>query len=115
VIGFLWNCSKTTGDAGSQSASQEGTSVPQQVSVVPLGGNTWMAGSPSGGAVKTEGITGWTDKKTHFTAYVRIATPATFKVWLNLKVPEGESRIQLSALGVSKEITVQGSSPKDYL
>ncbi|MCJ8165687.1 DUF3472 domain-containing protein [Pontibacter sp. E15-1] len=79
--------------------------------VVPLGGNTWKSGKEgAGGMIDEHGITGWSDGQVYFTTYARVAQKGPMKVWLNLRVPEGTSKLQLEALGKTKTITVQGNT-----
>jgi len=81
---------------------------------VPLGGNTWSSGVKSGGNVTNYGIENWTKESTMFTIYVRVAKTGTIKVWLNMKVPEGKSKIELSINGRSKKMNAEGVDAKDY-
>lgn len=81
---------------------------------VPLGGNTWSSGDKSGGKVTNNGIENWTNENTIFTTYVRVAKTGTIQAWLNMKVPEGKSEIELSINGRSKKINAEGNDAKDY-
>ncbi len=81
---------------------------------VPLGGNTWSSSDKSAGNVTNTGIENWTSGNTTFTTYVRVSKTGAIKVWLNLKVPEGKSKIALSINGRSKEINAEGVDVKDY-
>ncbi|MEO5999840.1 MAG: DUF3472 domain-containing protein [Chitinophagaceae bacterium] len=82
---------------------------------VPVGGNTFSSSNTNGARnIGKEGITKWTDEKMNFTTYVRINQPGTLKLSLNLKVPDGKSRLKISVQGISKEINVEGNSRADY-
>jgi hypothetical protein len=82
---------------------------------VPLGGNAWrVANDTTGGTITNDGIVGWTDNKVKFTAYFRVAVKGKFKLWLNLKVPDGKSVISVSAAKSTKNITVSGATAWDY-
>jgi hypothetical protein len=81
---------------------------------IPIGGNTWSNGDKTGGSVTNNGIENWTDNNTSFTTYVRFAKTGDLKVWVNLKVPVGSSKIQISITGSSKEIDAKGATEKKY-
>jgi len=82
---------------------------------VPIGGNTWRLGKDStGGTLSNQGIMYWTNRDVKFTTYVRFAAKGKVMVWLNLKQGDGKSRIAVSVLNTTKEITVAGNTPKDY-
>jgi hypothetical protein len=82
---------------------------------VPIGGNTWrMSDDTTGGEVTNEGIVNWTSKDTKFETYIRFAKSCKVKLWINLQVPEGESRIAVSALKITRKILVSGNQAKDY-
>ncbi len=81
---------------------------------VPIGGNTWrMDKDTIGGAVTNNGITDWSGKQVKFVTYVRVAKKGKIKLWLNLKVADGKSHINVSILKSVKGITVTGNSAKD--
>jgi hypothetical protein len=82
---------------------------------VPFGGNAWRTGKDTtGGEISKEGIVNWTNEGVKFTSYIRFAAKGKFKLWLNLKVTDGTSKIAISALKSTKQITVKGSEAKDY-
>lgn len=82
---------------------------------VPIGGNSWrIAKDTIGGAVTNNGIVDWTSDKVKFNTYFRVANKGKFKIWISLKVAGGTSRITVSALKSTKEITVTGADLKDY-
>jgi len=114
------------------------------IDTIPLGGNTWRNPSgvipgiiaedenepqPQGGRVNNEGIADWTDQGVWFTTWCRISGKGKVHLWLNLSVPEGESRISvclqsgdkrkddkpLTGLTAAvKELNVTGSQLKRY-
>ena len=79
---------------------------------VPIGGNTFT--SSGGRNIGREGIVRWSDEKQQFTTYVRITQPGTLKLAVNLKVPEGRSRLKISVVGMAKEIDVEGNGYRDH-
>jgi hypothetical protein len=82
---------------------------------IQLGGNAWRTGKDTtGGKITNDGIVNWSDKDAKFIAYVRIAKKGTLKLWLNLKVADGKSRIAVTALKATKEVTATGNVLKDY-
>lgn len=82
--------------------------------IVPIGGNTWSEGDKAGGEITNNGIENWNNANAIFTTYVRVSKTGTVKVWLDLKVPDGKSKIQVSVTGSSKEIIVDGIDEKKY-
>jgi hypothetical protein len=82
--------------------------------VVPLGGNTWRNGKDTvGGNISNDGIVNWKAAKVNFTVYVRFGRTGKFKLYLDLAVPQGKSKITVSALGVAKKIVLTGNPFKD--
>jgi hypothetical protein len=82
---------------------------------IPIGGNSWrVAKDTIGGTVTNDGIADWTNKQVKFNTYVRLTGKGSLKLWLNLKVADGTSRIAVSALKKTKEININGNTAKDY-
>jgi hypothetical protein len=82
---------------------------------VPMGGNAWRNGTDTtGGNIGNDGIVNWTDPDVGFTAYVRFGHTGKFKLYLELAVPDGESKIRVSALGKHRSLNVSRSAFKDY-
>lgn len=83
--------------------------------VVPFGGNTWRtAAGRAGGSISENGIMNWTDASVEFNVYIRFAQPGNMKLWLNGKVPDGESEIQITALGKAKKVKLKGGESQDF-
>jgi len=104
-----------TGFAGKhRSAKIKAISIDSLVTV-PIGGNTWRTGKDTtGGKVTNNGIINWTNPGVKFTSYVRFAAKGKFKLWLNLKDPDGKCHIAVTALNDTKEVSVTDNSKKDY-
>lgn len=82
---------------------------------VPVGGNTFQSNHERRNAnINNNGIVNWTDAQTYFTTYVRTTQPGTVKLWLQLKVPAGKSRIQVDIKGKAKDIAAEDTIFKDY-
>lgn len=93
---------------------------------VPMGGNAFRVESSgkmlpgtdpektAGGTVTEKGIINWSDKGLHFKTFLRFAEKGKIKVWLKLRVPEGESRIELKAAGKAVKLTVSGNQVKTW-
>ncbi len=79
---------------------------------VPIGGNTFVSGNK--GNINQQGIANWNDEKTNFTSYIRITRPGTLKLSMNLKVPEGKSRLKITIQGAAKETAVEGADYADH-
>jgi hypothetical protein len=83
--------------------------------IVPLGGNAWrMDKDTPGGNITNDGIVNWTKKKAEFVAYVRFAKKGSIKLWLSLKVPDGQTVLEVSTLKDSKEVLAKGNELKDH-
>ncbi len=80
--------------------------------IVPVGGNTFTASGDRN--IGREGIVRWSNEKQQFTTYVRVTQPGTLQLAVNLKVPEGRSRLKISLVGKAKEIDVEGNSYRDH-
>src|ERR1700755_2460488 len=81
---------------------------------VPLGGNAWRNDKDTlGGNISNEGIVNWSDAKAGFTAYFRLGHTGKFKLYLDMAVPDGKSKIALCALGLTKDVSASASSFTD--
>ena len=88
--------------------------APNQVRV-PVGGNSWVSGSPNGAATLSEaGLTNWSSPASRVDTYVRFKKAGTMTLSVNLRVPAGTSQIRVTLLGQSKELSVQGTTLTDY-
>jgi len=82
---------------------------------VPIGGNSWRLDKDTlGGNISNDGIVNWTDKNAAFVTYVRFAKKGSFKLYLNLKVPVGETVLSVTALNKTRAITVDGNVVEDH-
>jgi hypothetical protein len=82
---------------------------------VPIGGNTWReAKDTTGGNISNDGIVNWTNHDVKFTTYIRFAAKGKLKLWVNFKAPDGISKIAITALKTTREISITGNQPKDY-
>ena len=82
---------------------------------VPFGGNAWRVDKDTiGGNLSDAGIVNWSSNKATFTAYVRFGHAGKFKLYINLAVPNGRSKITLSALGVTKKVEIEGAPHDQY-
>jgi len=89
--------------------------VPDSSITVPIGGNAWRVAKVTiGGTVTNDGIVGWSSNEVTFNVYFRGAVKGNFKLWINLKVADGTSKIAVSALKTTREISVSGKEAKDY-
>ena len=80
---------------------------------IPLGGNAWRTDKDTtGGSISDNGIANWTDEYAEFTAYVRLGSTGKFKLYLDMNVPEGKSKILVSALGITKQVFSSIRSPQ---
>jgi len=103
-----------TGIVTAQAASKHAGNGDPSVTV-PLGGNAWrMDKDTLGGSITKDGIADWSSKKAEFVAYVRLAKAGTFKLWLNLKVPDGASTLEVSGPGGTKQVIVRDGIFKDH-
>jgi hypothetical protein len=81
---------------------------------VPLGGNAWRNDKDTiGGNISNNGIVNWSNQQASFTAYVRLGHPGKFKLFLEMAVPEGKSKISVTAFGSTKTISATGNLAKN--
>ncbi|HMI05756.1 MAG TPA: DUF5077 domain-containing protein, partial [Pedobacter sp.] len=78
---------------------------------VPVGGNGWLSKN-SKAQIKTEGVVNWRDQTDIISIYFRAETAGEVEVALRLSVPEGKSRISVSAEGtaLTKEVSNLGAA-----
>jgi len=82
---------------------------------VPVGGNAWrMDKDTLGGNISNDGIVNWTNKNAVFVTYVRFAKKGNFKLYLNLKVPAGETGLLVTAFNKTRNLRVKGSAIEDH-
>src|SRR5580698_5085021 len=83
--------------------------------MVPLGGNAWRTDKDTiGGNISNKGIVNWSKKSAGFVAYARFAKKGTFKLWLTLDVPDGETTLSVSALKNTRQLIVRGNTVQDH-
>lgn len=78
---------------------------------IPVGGNSWIVGDlhDETGMVTSDGIVNWTDKKNIIRTFFKLPKSGTLKLGLELKVPEGESKIKCTIGSQSREIVISGN------
>jgi len=77
------------------------------LTLVPIGGNAWRTDKDTtGGGISDDGIVHWSNSNSRYTAYFRLGSAGKFKLYLNLAVPKGKSKITLTVLGSTKNISV---------
>ncbi|GAB3493201.1 DUF3472 domain-containing protein [Spirosoma knui] len=83
---------------------------------VPVGGNSWVTNVANGPeSIGTDGLTNWSSQLSKVATYVRFEKTGPVTLSAKLRVPEGKSRIRVTALGKSKEVDVQGTTLTDHL
>ena len=81
------------------------TASAQHPDTIPLGGNAWRhqvharnpVGDSTGGYIGNNGIEGWSDSTVFFTTWLRTSVPGDLRIWINAKVPRGNSRLAIMA------------------
>jgi len=97
-------------------STKASASVSDSLVTVPIGGNTWRNEKDTiGGNISNEGIVNWTDQTVSFTCYVRLGQTGSFRLYLYGAVPAGESKVAVTALGVTKEVFLNRSLAADHL
>ena len=87
-----------------------GASAQTDTLVIPTGGNTW---SSAGAGLSKDGIVNWSDAATTFTTYLRLSHTGKLHVWVELSVPQGDSRLSVSVSGArpvaaTRDLQAQG-------
>ena len=86
-----------------------------EAQIVPLGGNTWASvKEKSGGQVTKKGIENWTSINQSFTVFMRVNKTGIIKLWLEGKVPDGRTELQIAIKGKSKNLLLESSASKYY-
>lgn len=78
--------------------------------ILPIGGNTWTV---NGAKVTNNGLTGWESAATKVKTYVFLSQGGTLHLSLNMN-PGGQNRLKVTIQGLSKELTVEGSTEKEF-
>lgn len=80
-----------------------------------LGGNAWRNDKDTlGGNISDAGIVNWSSSNASFRAYVRFGHTGKIKLYLNLEVPGGSSKLAVSVSGVTRVISAQGPLHQQY-
>lgn len=81
---------------------------------VPIGGNTWRNDKDTtGGNISADGIVHWSNLNARYTTYFRLGNTGKFKLYLNMAVPEGKSKIAVTVLGSTRNVSVQARPFQD--
>lgn len=82
-----------------------------EVYKIPLGGNAW---TENGAAITDAGLTDWTDQATVCKVYLRLSRPGALHISLLANALAGKSTLEVSLLGKSQQVTIQGAGEKTY-
>jgi hypothetical protein len=83
--------------------------------IVPIGGNTWrIKPGKTGGNIKTEGITDWTDKSVSFVTYVRINKTGILNIQIFANTPDGSAEIMIENALQQKTVSIRSGEKKYY-
>ena len=110
LVPFLWMACFS---ACSKAAPSKQPVTPQHDAnkmIVPIGGNTWTL---NGATVTNNGLTGWESTATKVKTYVFLSQGGTLHLSLNMN-PGGQNRLMVTIQGLSKELTVEGSTEKEF-
>lgn len=91
--------------------------VHAQKVTVPLGGNSFVSRESRAAKEKVEkdGWRGWTEYDAVFSVFVYLAKPGNVAISAVFDVPEGVSKIECSAVGVARTVTVRGTGRETKL
>ncbi len=78
---------------------------------VPIGGNSWV---DNGAEITTEGLVNWSSPQSVCKTYLRVSQVGELKLSLLWKAQNGGSKIKVTILDKSIEISAQGSAEKEY-
>jgi hypothetical protein len=79
---------------------------------LPLGGNTWVHGGKTA-RISEYGLTDWSSKNERIQTYVRFKKGGKTRIFIKAG-SEGKSKIRISVLGKTRDISVDAGSEKDY-
>jgi len=112
------SCAETTLTAEDTAATQKNTSALRNVSSfsVPVAGNSFLTVKPSGASevITSSNLGNWTNSSTVISTYFRVSTTGTLNIGLKASVPSGTSVVKVTVGGTSKNVTLTGSTSKDY-
>jgi len=109
IIFFGGSSLSAFGTEGMQSVSTRDT-----LTVVPIGGNSWRTDKDTtGGNISNEGIVHWSNSNATYATYFRLGSTGKFRLYLNMAVLAGKSKIAVTALGLTKQVSVSAGSFQD--
>ncbi|MDO3627827.1 DUF3472 domain-containing protein [Mucilaginibacter sp. BT774] len=84
------------------------------LTTVPIGGNAWRTDNDTaGGNISENGIVHWSNPNAAYTAYFRLGSTGKFKLYLNMQVRAGKSKITITALGLTRRVSAPAGSFHD--
>ena len=85
--------------------------LPDTLTTVPIGGNAWRTDKDTvGGNISNEGIVHWSNLDARYIAYFRLGSTGKFKLYLNMAVPKGKSKIAVTVWGSTRNVSVPAGS-----
>ncbi|CAI8754645.1 DUF3472 domain-containing protein [Chryseobacterium sp. IT-36CA2] len=83
---------------------------------VPVAGNSFLTVKPSGAneVITSTNLGNWTNSNTVISTYFRVSNTGTLNIGLKASVPSGTSVVKVTIGGTSKNVTLTGSTSKDY-
>ncbi|MDR4892907.1 MULTISPECIES: DUF3472 domain-containing protein [unclassified Chryseobacterium] len=112
------SCAETPMATENTIAAQKNTSALKNTSSfsVPVAGNSFLTVKPSGASevITSTNLGNWTNSNTVISTYFRVSNTGTLNLGLKASVPSGTSVVKITVGNISKNMTLTGSSNKEY-
>lgn len=77
--------------------------------LLPLGGNAWALDNSGSLRIRNNGVNNWQEDETGFTAYIKLTSPGSVKVWLEADKTGSSSELAVSISGSTKTVAINGT------
>ncbi|PRB04081.1 nematoblast specific protein [Chryseobacterium sp. MYb7] len=112
------SCAENTLISEDTAATQKDASALRKASSfsVPVAGNSFLTVKPSGASevITSSNLGNWTNSNTVISTYFRVSNTGTLNIGLKASVPSGTSVVKVTIGSTSKNVTLTGSTSKDY-
>lgn len=112
------SCAENTIATEDTGATQKNTSALRNATPfnVPIAGNSFFTVKPSGTSevITSTNLGNWTNSNTVISTYFRVSNTGTLNIGLKASVPSGTSIVKVTVGNTSKNVTLTGSTSKNY-
>lgn len=112
------SCAENTMATEDTVTKQKNTSAVNKTAsfTVPIAGNSFLTVKPSGASevITSTNLGNWTNSNSVISTYFRVSNTGTLNIGLKASVPSGTSVVKVTVGNTSKNVTLTGSTSKDY-